>query len=1089
MQIRKTRDPFSTPARRRRIIADIAKATLKNYCIIACENVFRFRIETKAALIIQCFWRKYYAISLLRTLRFLRFTGASLKIQAIWRGKLARLQKNRLLEQLYLKKCRKLVRSVEQLYFQRKQRQYKHHLRQKRLERIKEQKKNAAITIQKLIRGVLARKRCHHLKLLYQKRRAAAITIQSKFKAFAQRKRYLRYRNQKFSASVIIHRYGLWWYRYKIRWRKKRKAVILIQSVIRMFISRRKVTYWKRMKYLLEKEQLTLSCMETSFRVVLTAYELSYNPLLTSFFPVLRTAQLITSTEVLQSESEILKSLLNWCKTIGLLECRDNFIHVGSVIEQIVHILLSATSAISPDQSLDNMITSIATTRPEKSYIITKKPQNIDRYEHVLKLLCPDLSFSHSNDLKPVQVTQNRRQTKGEINANEKLKNKRINSKTEMKENKDEENNLETESLRSSSFKEIVLEQWKPSSSQSSSPQKLPTYFNELCSINNSNGKRNKQFLMINRYQDEIEIKLIQTNIIQSTASSSEDKIISMQEIQRMKKGEKIEITKTKEEFKIVNIRIELRDDYQNQPIYSNLDKENNIPPFDEIIVSLPPSARGKNEMDVNEIRFRVALPEPIPPPLPPPTPPRSPRIIEVQAIEEPPIVIEEEQEEEEIVPEPSPPPSPPKVDYDHMARRIQRAASQRYELKTFAQRIIFYYYKTYTTIRKFRVVVEQAFVYFRPKVILLQSLIRRYLARKRFNELYDNLVQECNNFLSIPESFRHNFHDCNEYVNWKFFGMTKLFGNKEIPTSVTPFSEFEEPKKEQEEKHNGNEDSLSVIELSLPATFFQSFDRKNDSKLPIPPSSNSLENSVPPKGFPKETEFSEKSMSKPIITSISDNDFIPLVEMIQFPEIPPNCLLPFATSKERTVLVAYQPKNLQLFESTETEKELAERERKFKEIQEKQKENEKESELDAASDGMEGLSEVEALSGKLNSIKEESEINEEAFFDIQKGVNDEILGNLVTKNRIYLHCGEKGVDEVGAFSFGLLDVNEFSTDMKRGLIDALKRYQQQQISLEDQDFTFLENDNLYQQFDRSNMSVHLDSAEAFYLKLLKNFI
>ncbi len=639
---------------------------MKNYCIIACENVFRFRIETKAALIIQCFWRKYYAISLLRTLRFLRFTGASLKIQAIWRGKLARLQKHRLLEQLYLKKCRKLVKSVEQLYFQRKQRQYKNHLRQKRLERLNEQKKNAAITIQKLIRGVLARKCCHHLKLLYQMRRVAAITIQTKFKAFAQRKRYLRYRNQKFSASIIIHRYGLWWYRYKIRWRKKRKAVVLIQSVIRMFISRRKVTYWKRMKYLLEKEQLTLSSVETSFRVFLTAYELSCNPLLTSLFPASQTSHSISSTEGLHSESEIMKNLLNWCKTIGLLEFQDSFIHVGSVIEQIVHILLSSRSAISPDQSLDNMITSIATARPEKSYIITKKPQNIDRYEHVLKLLCPDLSFSHSNDLRQAQIAIHSR--RGEINTNEKLKNKRINSKIEMKENKDEENNMENESRHS---KEIMLEQWKLPSTRPSTLQKFPTYFNELCSINYNNGKRNKQFLMINRYENEIEIKLIQTSIIQSTATTSTDKIISMQEIQRMKKGEKIEITKTKEEFKIINIIIELREDYQNQPNYSKLDKENNIPPFDEIIVSFPPSARGKNEMDGNEIRFRVALPEPIPPPLPPPTPPRSP-VSEVQAIEEPPIVIEEDQKEEEIIPEPTPPPSPPKVDYDNMARRIQ---------------------------------------------------------------------------------------------------------------------------------------------------------------------------------------------------------------------------------------------------------------------------------------------------------------------------------------------------------------------------------------------------------------------------------
>lgn len=380
---------------------------------------------------------------------------------------------------------------------------------------------------------------------------------------------------------------------------------------------------------------------------------------------------------------------------------------------------------------------------------------------------------------------------------------------------------------------------------------------------------------------------------------------------------------------------------------------------------------------------------------------------------------------------------------------------------------------------------VEQAFVYFRPKVILLQSLIRRYLARKRFNDLYNNLLQECHDFLSIPENFHHSFHDCNEYVNWKFFGMTKLFGNKEIPTSFTPSSDFEERENEQEEKKACDDEYLSVIELSLPTTFFQSLDGKvNDSKLPIPSSSNSTERNVPPQGFPKETEFQAKLIQKPIITSISDNDFIPLVEMIQFPEIPPNCLLPLASSKERTVLVAYQPKNLQLFEYAEKEKEVAERERKLKEIQHKQEEAEKSKKLDDDSDETE-----EDISGKLNSIKEENEIIEEEFFDIQKGVNDEILCNLVTKNRIYLNCSDKGDNDEGALTFGILDVNEFSTDMKKGLVDALKRYQQQQISLEDQDMTLTESDNFYQQFDNSKQPVNLDSSEAFYLKLLKNFI
>ena len=36
-------DPHSTPARRRRIIADVSKFLLKQYCVKACEHVHRFR--------------------------------------------------------------------------------------------------------------------------------------------------------------------------------------------------------------------------------------------------------------------------------------------------------------------------------------------------------------------------------------------------------------------------------------------------------------------------------------------------------------------------------------------------------------------------------------------------------------------------------------------------------------------------------------------------------------------------------------------------------------------------------------------------------------------------------------------------------------------------------------------------------------------------------------------------------------------------------------------------------------------------------------------------------------------------------------
>jgi hypothetical protein len=55
------KDPFSTPARRRRLIADMAKFLLKQYYTKACKNVKIFRIESAAALLIQTALRRFLA--------------------------------------------------------------------------------------------------------------------------------------------------------------------------------------------------------------------------------------------------------------------------------------------------------------------------------------------------------------------------------------------------------------------------------------------------------------------------------------------------------------------------------------------------------------------------------------------------------------------------------------------------------------------------------------------------------------------------------------------------------------------------------------------------------------------------------------------------------------------------------------------------------------------------------------------------------------------------------------------------------------------------------------------------------------------
>lgn len=66
--INRVRDPISTPARRRRIIADHARAALRLAYIQACNNVYMIRRNNKASKVIQGAYRRYKAYQCL--LRF-----------------------------------------------------------------------------------------------------------------------------------------------------------------------------------------------------------------------------------------------------------------------------------------------------------------------------------------------------------------------------------------------------------------------------------------------------------------------------------------------------------------------------------------------------------------------------------------------------------------------------------------------------------------------------------------------------------------------------------------------------------------------------------------------------------------------------------------------------------------------------------------------------------------------------------------------------------------------------------------------------------------------------------------------------------
>lgn len=233
------KDPFSTPARRRRIIADVAKFLLKQYCVKACENVMRFRKWTAASLIIQRSWRCYAARKLRNSLVLAKRNRASIVLQSMVRQSFARhkLKELRLAE--WTKRALKLAKVLKRFWQGRLVSRRKR--RERALHRIRMLKKKAAaaVHIQRCFRGMMGRKLSKHLASLrsqeYRRRHFAAIKIQ----ACARRRRGRRLTQQLRKRRISLWKVGyrcVYWYK---RWLFRRtKASIVAQRVARGFLGR-----------------------------------------------------------------------------------------------------------------------------------------------------------------------------------------------------------------------------------------------------------------------------------------------------------------------------------------------------------------------------------------------------------------------------------------------------------------------------------------------------------------------------------------------------------------------------------------------------------------------------------------------------------------------------------------------------------------------------------------------------------------------------------------------------------------------------------------------------------------------------------
>ena len=251
-------DPFSTPARRRRLIADIARFLLRQYCVKACEQVAYDRHRQRCAVTIQCFLRQSFARKVLRRLRFARDTKQSLVIQRFYRCLIAREQLQDRIRNRWRAKYRAMVLRVQKKY-----RQY-HHTKRYQL------MLSSGLRIQRVMRVYQRRMEWKRRKLAEelrkQKQEQAAIQIQSQYRAHRARVRYqelfVQYCHQKMMKFRILQSW---------RWSQQRKreaATLLIQCQFRILQSKRRAAKIQKTRLQESEERAKMAAEDLRSRYI-----------------------------------------------------------------------------------------------------------------------------------------------------------------------------------------------------------------------------------------------------------------------------------------------------------------------------------------------------------------------------------------------------------------------------------------------------------------------------------------------------------------------------------------------------------------------------------------------------------------------------------------------------------------------------------------------------------------------------------------------------------------------------------------------------------------------------------------------------
>ena len=257
------KDPFSTPARRRRIVAEISTFLLRQYCVKAVENVIRFRKWTAACQVIQRAWRCYAARKRRRELLLVKRTRANIVLQCMVRCALSRRQLKRLRLAEWTKRALKLAKALKAFWRARLLWRKKKRERALHRARMLKRKAFAATNIQRCFRGMLGRRLASLRRAMqseqFRLRCLAAIKIQ------ACERRLLGYkltslRRRRRRALWKVGCSGLLWFRRLQR--RRQLAAIVIQRTARGLLARLVARKLRAEKLLRERQEAELRRLE-----------------------------------------------------------------------------------------------------------------------------------------------------------------------------------------------------------------------------------------------------------------------------------------------------------------------------------------------------------------------------------------------------------------------------------------------------------------------------------------------------------------------------------------------------------------------------------------------------------------------------------------------------------------------------------------------------------------------------------------------------------------------------------------------------------------------------------------------------------